>query len=203
MKSLSVVLSGDPKRKPLFSQIKDYYQKHPLVEKVFLLYTRNPAISFNQGTQLSETEKILYTADVYIPYETINKIEPCAADGQILFLIPPTKKQDVHFCSGAFITTKKTVLNNPIPEEPDFMEEILYQQNKKLKFKAYPAKFVHAHKHSLGHIIKLRNERYLLRCALKETNDFKKILGITKLALESIFLYFKERIQLAKFHSLC
>jgi len=199
LKPLSVVLSGDPKRKLLFNQIKKYYQRHPFIDQVFLLFNKNPAISFNQGTKLSKTNTILYTADVYIPYETINKLQMNAADNKILFLIPPTEKRTIQFCSGAFITTKKTMIKNPMPETPDFMEEILYQQNKKLTFKPYQTTYIHAHKHTLNHIIKFRVERYLLRARIKKTKSPRKLVGLIKLTLESIMLYLKERIVMAKF----
>jgi hypothetical protein len=202
LKPLSVVLSGDPKRKPLFNQIKKYYQRYPFIDRVFLLFNKNPAISFNQGTKLSKTNTILYTADVYIPYETINKLQMHAADNKILFLTAPTEKRTIQFCSGAFITTKKTMIKSPMPETPDFMEEILYQQNKKLTFKPYQTTYIHAHKHTLNHIIKFRVERYLLRARIKKTKSPKKLAGLIKLTFESIMIYLEERIVLAKFREL-
>lgn len=195
-------MSGDPKRKPLFNQIKKYYQRHPIIDQVFLLFNKNPAISFNQGTKFSKTDTILYTADVFIPYETINKLQAHAANNKILFLTPPTEKRTIKFSSGAFITTKKTLINNPMPETPDFMEEILYQQNKKLNFEPYKTTYVHAHKHTLTHIIKFRVERYFLRAKIKKTKSLKKLAGLIKLTFESIMIYLEERIALAKFHGL-
>ncbi len=199
LKSLSVVLSGDLKRKLLFNKIKKYYQRHPIVDQVFLLFNDNPAISFNQGTKLSKTNTVLYTADVYIPYETINKLQVLVDDNKILFLIHPTKKRPIHFCSGAFMTTKKTMIKNPMPKTPDFMEEILYQLNKKLTFEPYQTTYLHAHKHTLSHVIKGGVERYILRARIKKTKFPRKLAGLVKLTFGLTLLSLKERISLAKF----
>jgi hypothetical protein len=128
-----VVLSGDPNRKLFFENIKLLYSSYDLVNNVLLFFERNPAVSFNKGARESKSDILFCTADVYVSPDTIKNMigTVFSNNADVTFILPPKNKaqKNIQFCSGAFAVNRQKLLNYPIPESPDFLEEILWQHS--------------------------------------------------------------------------
>jgi hypothetical protein len=104
-------------------------------------------------------------------------------------------KSGIQFRSGAFIVERKDILKNPIPEYPDFLEEILWQQSAKnfLKFKPFFGYSLHLHKHAFKNIYRLNRLRTTARATLKNRGIIRRSLYALIDFEDSARIYFKER----------
>lgn len=145
-KKIGIVLSGDPNRKQFFEQMKLLYNSHGFVNRISLLFERNPAVSFNMAAKIGTADILFCAADVYVSLGTVksraNSI--LCGDADAIPIVPPRYKinNNIQFCSGAFTVDRLKLLCYPIPEKPDFLEEKLWQNStlETLKFKAYLAR---------------------------------------------------------------
>lgn len=172
-KTVDIVLSGDPNRKQFFENMKLLYDNYSFVNEVLLFFERNPAVSFNKAARDSTADILFCTADVYVPPDTIKSMinSELYGNADVVFIVPPKCKRNknIQFCSGAFAVDRLKMLAHPIPESPDFLEEILWQNStlETLKFKAYFGSFKHLHKHTFGHLFRFNRLRTSERAKLK------------------------------------
>jgi hypothetical protein len=172
-KKVDIILSGDPNRKQFFENMKSLYYNYKFVNEVLLFFERNPAVSFNKGARDSTADILFCTADVYVPPNTIKSMinSKLYGNADVVFIVLPRFKRNknIQFCSGAFTIDRLKMLAHPIPESPDFLEEILWQNSTlgTLNFKPYFGLFKHLHKHTLGHIFRFSRLRTNERAKLK------------------------------------
>jgi hypothetical protein len=195
--TVDVVLSGDPKRKVFFQKIMSLYYLYDFFTKVFLFFERNPAVSFNRAARESNADILFCTADLYVPLCVIQDMIHSHQSKEVTFLVD-TKlkgKSGIQFRSGAFIVERKDILKNPIPEYPDFLEEILWQQSAKnfLKFKPFFGYSLHLHKHAFKNIYRLNRLRTTARATLKNRGIIRRSLYALIDFEDSARIYFKER----------
>lgn len=172
-KKIDIVLSGDPNRKQDFERIKLLYDNYSIVNEVLLLFEHNPAVSFNMAAKVSTADILFCTADVYVSPDTVKSMMNSIVygDADVIFIVPPRCKRNktIQFCSGAFAVDRLKMLAHPMPESPDFLEEILWQNSTlgTLKVKPYFGSFKHLHKHTLGHLFRFNRLRTNERAKLK------------------------------------
>jgi hypothetical protein len=196
MERITVILSGDPRRKELCERVADWYRKIPIAKEVFLLYERNPAIAFNKGARMASCDVIFCVGgDVLVKPSDIFKIAKELKEGEVLFLVSAKhkSKRRILFQSGAFAVKKSTIIRHPIPEKPDFMEEVYWMEEKKLNFKPYFGALYHIHRHSFSHIFRMSTYRWMERVRLRKRSRFVFYIGCVKLFFESIKMYLEER----------
>jgi len=172
-KKVDVVLSGDLKRKQFFEQMKLLYNSYSFVSRVLLFFERNPAVSFNMAAKVSTADILFCTADVYVSPETVKSMVNSLVYGNadVIFIASRKSKRykNLQFCSGAFAVDRLKLLNYSMPESPDFLEEILWQNSTlgTLKFKPYFGSSKHLHKHTFGHFFRFNRLRTNARAKLK------------------------------------
>ena len=204
----TVVLSGDPRRKELCRKIAEIYRKIPGARDVLLLYERNPAIAFNKGAKIADTDILFCSGgDVLVKPLDVMRMVREVGDNEVLFIVPrrsdhPLKiigffldfynrRKRILFCSGAFSVKRETILKCPIPEKPDFMEEVLWPQ-KGLRFKPYFGEYYHIHLQSFSHIFNMSIKRW--RARARGRSKFLLYAGCVKIFLESIVIYLEQRL---------
>lgn len=172
-RKVDVVLSGDPNRRHFFNRMKLLYNSYVTVNKVMLFFERNPAVSFNMAAKVSKADILFCTADVYVSPNTMKSMVDSLVNGNadVIFVTSPKckKYRNLQFCSGAFAVDRLKLLNYPMPESPDFLEEILWQNSTlgTLKFKPYFGSSKHLHKHSFGHFFRFNRLRTNARAKMK------------------------------------
>lgn len=157
----TVVLSGDPKRKPLFERLRRLYSNYASVDNVLLYYERSPAVSFNKGARASKSSHIFFTCDCYVAEEVMKRMV-ALCNGSVAYLQLHKKRSGLWdigiraFTSGAFAVKRENILAYPISETEDLCEEILWLHSCPLQFVPFftsHANFVHLDKHMLKHDI--------------------------------------------------
>ncbi|RSN78634.1 glycosyltransferase family 2 protein [Candidatus Methanodesulfokora washburnensis] len=199
IREVTVVLSGDPKRKDLCERIAGVYRRFPRVKEVILLYERNPAAAFNKGARMASSDVIFFAGgDVLVRYHDFLRVVDKVREDDVLFFASPPgvldRRRRILFCSAAFAAKRETIMKHPIPEFPDFLEEILWMQDKKLKFKPYFATIYHVHIHTFSHIFRNALLRYRLRATIRRRSYLLLLLGFARIFLDSLIIYVKERI---------
>jgi len=193
---ITVVLSGDPRRARLCERVADWYKKISMVKDVLLLYERNPAIAFNKGARIARCDLILCAGgDVIVTPPTLSKMVSEVKEGEVLFLVSEKfrGKKKILFQSGAFCVYRTTLIKHPIPEKPDFLEEVYWTEEKELKFKPFFGELYHIHRHSFAHICKMSIYRWRERVRLRKRSSLVFYVGCLKLFFESIRIYLEER----------
>jgi hypothetical protein len=195
--TVDVVLSGDPKRKVFFQKIMSLYYLYNFFNRVFLFFERNPAVSFNRAARESNADILFCTADLYVPLCVIQDMIQSHQSKEVTFLVDTNLKgkSGIQFRSGVFIVERKDILKNPIPEYPDFLEEILWQQSAKnfLKFKPFFGYSLHLHKHAFKNIYRLNRLRTKARAILKGRGVIRRSLYALIDFEDSARIYFHER----------
>jgi hypothetical protein len=196
---ICVIISGDPRRKELCERFASYYRKIPGIEKVLLLYEKNPAKAFNKGATQTDCDTLFCVGgDVLVKPSDVLRMAKEVGDNEVLFAVSlrrRTKLQRYLFQSGAFAVKRKTIIKYPMPEEPDFLEEVYWMENRNLVFKPFFTNFYHIHKHSFSHIFETSIRRWGARVKLRKRSMLIFVVGSFKLFLESIKIYLKERTQ--------
>lgn len=169
---IDVVLSGDPKRAKLCKRIADFYRGKSLVKNVFLMFERNPAVAFNKGCRLAKSPVVFCVAGDVTVYKYLGEISRFLKPNTVLYIQAEKdqkiKRDKYSFTSGAFMVHRLDLLDNPIPESPDFAEEILYPRTAKLRFEPfYTDAYIHHHKHTFREMYVKNRERTQLRAELK------------------------------------
>ena len=188
-RKVDVVLSGDPRRRQFFEHMKLLYDSYGFVNEVLLLFERNPAVSFNMAAKVSTADILFCTADVYVPPNTIKSMinSKLYGNADVVFIVPPSCKRNrnFQFCSGAFAVDRLKLLAYPIPESPDFLEEILWQNSTlgTLKFEPHFGSFKHLHKHTLGHLFRFNRLRTNERAELKHRGTMANFYVIIDLVV--------------------
>lgn len=193
---ITVVLSGDPRRAALCERVADWYKNIAIAKEVILLYERNPAIAFNKGATVAKCNIIFCAGgDVIVKPSTLSKMASEVKEGEVLFLVPEKfrGKKKILFQSGAFCVCKTTIIKHPIPEKPDFLEEVYWMREKELKFKPFFGELHHIHRHSFAHIFRMSIYRWRERARLKKRSTLVFYIGCLKLFFESIQIYLAER----------
>jgi hypothetical protein len=197
---VDVVLSGDPNRKELFEAISQIYSKYATVTNVLLYFEKNPAKAFNRASRESDADVLFCTGDIYLREKDMSSMvnQLHSGGGDVVFIVPPRLrgKETILFVDAGFTVKKETLLNNPMPEEPDFMEEVLWYNSKKnvLKFQPYFGTHYHLHRHKFNHILRLLRQRYGERAKAKKRGKVVRTLATVKIFLESIREYIAERL---------
>jgi hypothetical protein len=197
---VDVVLSGDPNRRKLFEAISQIYLKYATVTNVLLYFEKNPAKAFNRASRESDSDILFCTGDIYLRERDmsgmVNQLLSGGAD--VVFIVPPRLmgKETILFVDAGFTVKKETLLNNPMPEEPDFMEEVLWYNSKKdiLNFQPYFGTHYHLHRHTFNHILRLLRQRYGERAKAKKRGNVVRTFATVKIFLESIREYVAERL---------
>jgi len=195
-----VVLSGDPNRRKLFEAISQIYSKYTTVTNVLLYFEKNPAKAFNRGSRESDADILFCTGDIYLREQDMSNMinQLLSGGGDVVFIVPPRlrEKEKILFVDAGFTVKKETLLNNPMSEEPDFMEEVLWYNSKKnvLKFQPYFGTHYHLHRHTFNHILRLLRQRYGERAKAKKRGRLVRTLATVKIFLESIREYVAERL---------
>jgi len=193
---ITVVLSGDPRRAALCEKVADWYRKIAMVREAILLYERNPAIAFNKGARLANCDLIFCAGgDVVVKPLALSKMVEEVKEGEVLFLVSERLrgKKKVLFQSGAFMVYKSTIIKHPIPEKPDFLEEVYWMEEKELKFKPFFGELHHIHRHTFSHLFKMSIYRWRERVWLRRRSKLVFYIGCLKLFFESIRTYLRER----------
>jgi len=196
MERVTVILSGDPRRKRLCERVAYWYRRIPIVKEVFLLYERNPAIAFNKGAKMASCDVIFCAGgDVLVKPSDVFMMAKVVKEGDVLFLVSAKRKSKRRFLfqSGAFAVWKNTIIRHPMPEKPDFMEEVYWVKVKELNFKPYFGELYHIHKHSFSHIFRMSTYRWMTRVQLNKRSKHVFYIGCIKLFFESIKIYLEER----------
>jgi hypothetical protein len=196
---VDIILSGDPDRKQFFENMKLLYESYSFINTVWLFFERNPAIPFNRASRESAADVLFCTADVYVPPSTIRKMIETVAGGKadVVFILPSSCKrnENLQFCSGAFAVNRVTLLKFPMPESPDFLEEILWQNSTlgKLSFKPHFAFFEHLHKHTIGHLFHFNRLRTNERAKLKNRGRIANFFVFIDLFVSTRSFIFEQR----------
>lgn len=193
---ITVVLSGDPRRAALCGRVADWYKNIAIAKEVILLYERNPAIAFNKGATVAKCNIIFCAGgDVIVKPSTLSKMASEVKEGEVLFLVPESLGVRRRFCSKAVLfVCKTTIIKHPIPEKPDFLEEVYWMREKELKFKPlFFGELHHIHRHSFAHIFRMSIYRWRERARLKKRSTLVFYIGCLKLFFKSIQIYLAER----------
>lgn len=194
------MLSGDPDRKRLFDAIYQVYSKYNTISKVFLYFERNPAKAFNRASRESEADVIFCTGDVYMKEADISNManQLLSGLGDVIFIVPPRfrGKEKILFVDAGFVVRRDTMLKNPMPEEPDFLEEVLWYNQKKdtLRFQPYFGIHYHLHRNTFRHIFRQLLNRYGERAKEKKRGRLIRALAFVKMFLDSIRHYIRQRM---------
>lgn len=193
---LDIILSGDPERIGLCGAIAKAFAKYHR-GNVFLMLERNPALAFNKGAKLAETEYILCCAgDLYVSTSALEQVKP--KEDTVFYIQKNMDKKRQRnsrsFTSGAFIINRKRLLKQPIPISPDFAEEVLFPRATKLKFKPFFSDaYVHFHLHTFSQIFEKDFKRTMLRAILKGRGILAFFYVFPISFLESVNSYLVER----------
>lgn len=198
--TVSVVLAGDPNRKALFEGLSRIYQKYAVVGNVLLYYEGNPAKAFNRGSRESEDDVLFCLCDIYLKEQDMSGMvnQLLSGKGDVVFIVPPKlrEKKTILFVGAGFTVKKETLLKNPMPETPDFLEEVLwYNRNKNiLSFQPYFGIHYHFHRHGFDEIFSRLRLRYGERAKIKKRSQFIQMVASVKLFFEAVLQYVGERL---------
>lgn len=97
-KKIGIVLSGDPNRKQFFEQMKLLYNSYGFVNRVLLLFERNPVVSFNMAAKVGTADILFCTSDVYVSLDTAESMTDsivCGDADAILIVLPRYKIDNI------------------------------------------------------------------------------------------------------------
>jgi len=130
---IEVVVSGDRSRRQLGESIAKAYTGYLIVDRVWLMYERNPAIAFNKGARSSQNALILFCGgDCIIDERNMTRLVEVLliSKKKVAYANPGNWKENYipsGFVSGMFVAFRDFVLDHPFIEWPDFCEEIPYR----------------------------------------------------------------------------
>jgi len=141
-KSIGIVISGDPGRKPLCEFLFHMYESYFYTDEILLLYRKNPAIAFNEAARRFSSEAFVGIAgDVFVgetellqfidhQSTVVHLWQPLEPIRRTSYIYPfPWTETVKPFVSGLFRCPRSLVVDNPFPEEPSFSEDILWEKS--------------------------------------------------------------------------